>query len=77
MLNSCFDREVDRPCVVGVARFCASAPPRQTQREVVQFLTRAGLRKYAEPLIVNGFEDMPTLLEIDDDDMKDSSSSCL
>jgi len=41
------------------------------QHVVVKFLRSAGLRKYAEQFIVNGFDDMPTLLDMDDEDIKD------
>jgi len=38
---------------------------------VVEFLSGLGLRKYAEPLIASGFDDMSTLVEVQEDDLKD------
>mmetsp|Transcript_82802 Transcript_82802/g.208504 ORF Transcript_82802/g.208504 Transcript_82802/m.208504 type:complete len:842 (+) Transcript_82802:50-2575(+) len=38
---------------------------------VVVFLTQVGLCQYAELLVQSGFDDMETLLEIEDSDMKD------
>jgi len=38
---------------------------------VFVFLTEAGLSQYAEPLVMNGFDDMETLLDIEDADMMD------
>mmetsp|Transcript_40940 Transcript_40940/g.108205 ORF Transcript_40940/g.108205 Transcript_40940/m.108205 type:complete len:681 (+) Transcript_40940:76-2118(+) len=38
---------------------------------VVEFLADVGLQRYAETLLVNGFDDMETLVGMTDDDMKD------
>lgn len=38
---------------------------------VVKFMHRAGLGQYARELLRNGFDDMETLVDIEDEDMKD------
>jgi hypothetical protein len=49
----------------------AAEPQDEGRASVVAFLQEAGLRQYAETLFRNGFDDMETLLEIDDADMKE------
>jgi len=51
----------------------AVAPSRLADgaHSVVDFLRGAGLGQYADSLVSNGFDDMETLLEIEDTDMKD------
>jgi len=38
---------------------------------VIDFLSKAGLQKYTEPLLLSGFDDMETLISMTDNDMKD------
>merc|ERR550532_2641494 len=43
----------------------------QVGNEVAEFLLRSGLQQYTEVLLQSGFDEMGTLLEIHEEDMKD------
>eukprot|EP00445_Apocalathium_hangoei_P081343 CAMPEP_0204192958 /NCGR_PEP_ID=MMETSP0361-20130328/61296_1 /ASSEMBLY_ACC=CAM_ASM_000343 /TAXON_ID=268821 /ORGANISM="Scrippsiella Hangoei, Strain SHTV-5" /LENGTH=502 /DNA_ID=CAMNT_0051154105 /DNA_START=1 /DNA_END=1509 /DNA_ORIENTATION=+ len=43
----------------------------EASEEMVAFLSSAGLRSFVEPLLRSGFDDMETLLDMTEDDMKD------
>jgi len=58
------DRDIATPCVYGDHVVSGDHP-------VVAFLRSAGLGQYAEVLLQSGFDDMETLLDIEDVDMKD------
>jgi len=59
------------PAVVRRPGLPSRKPAGIEQNPVTSFLREAGLSQYAELLISNGFDDLETLLDIEDEHMKD------